>query len=80
MNTLIKLTVAAIAVIGLTTVVTANEKYSPNHSQVIPCDKIPQKVWEADKFFANLKIDQIVDCPHYIYKARLGHWLRVSNK
>jgi hypothetical protein len=56
-----------------------NSKYSKiingaKFDKVIPCSNIPQKVWEADRFFANLKEYQVISCGNFIYRVKNKNW------
>jgi sRNA-binding carbon storage regulator CsrA len=46
------------------------------YDRVISCSKLPTEIWILDKFLANLKYYQIVECGEYEYIAKKKSWYK----
>ena len=46
--------------------------------EVLHCSSIPSKVWERDKWLANLNDNVIITCDEYLYSAKKKSWYKKS--
>ena len=43
-------------------------------NEILHCSLIPEKIWERDKWLANLNDNVIITCDNYLYSVRNKSW------